>query len=864
MTVEQPTRRASMPMNRSIWLPLFLLVLMGLQNAQAARAYFDGTYQFLGTTCPVTGNVVVVSQNFVGYFTDPAEPYPKTGNIAYVRAVSVNVSGCVNDAVGFDFFLPDGATPAVSASYPVYCYRVRLSDGYTEAFTNDANGACSQTASTGPFGGLYYGWSAVASGWWVEIRVPVQFNKQLLGLGGPNSHRLSAVAQTAYGNATPYQPVTVFYEADYLNTQSSGVTSTSATLGTNLYSYYKSGLLYVDYGTTNSFGSSTAGTSVPNTSLNFPSVSTSLTGLNPSTTYYWRYRFVTDAGTFNSPTQNFTTSAAPTFALSVSKSGTGSGTLTSSPAGINCGVTCSANFAQGTSVTLTPTPASGSVFAGWGGACSGTGSCTVTMDAAKSVSATFNTAPPNTFTLTVSKAGTGSGTVSSNPAGINCGATCSASFNSGATVTLSATPDSGSAFSGWSGGGCSGTGNCVVTMNAAQTVTATFNAANQVGSLSLTVGGLPSGNSATLSITGPGGFSTTRTIITGTGVSLSDVAVGTYTVGAPNVTVGATTYVPNAASQTANVTFGGTATVNVVYSAAAVPTFTLTASKAGTGTGVVSSNPVGINCGSTCSSNFTQGTAVTLTATADAGSTFAGWGGACTGTGTCSVTMDAAKAVTATFDVASSSPSATKPTNAPQNATRNKGDANVPMLAFALTTPQASQLQSITLQASGSGNDSLDLKAVKLFQDTNANGKIDAGETAVASGTFSTDNGTLTLTLSTPIGLSAGTTQFLVVADFNTTLASYSKVVMASSLPNLPAWLVLLLVPMLLLGAWRLRSVRAAFLAVALTLTLAACGGSSPTPITRTYQINLTDLNVQGSSTMSGLPITGATITVQK
>src|SRR5439155_21371057 len=66
--------------------------------------------------------------------------------------------------------------------------------------------------------------------------------------------------------------------------------------------------------------------------------------------------------------------------------------------------------------------------------------------------------PP--FALTVSKAGTGTGTVTSAPAGITCGVTCSASFASGTAVTLTAAPAAGSTFSGWSGGGCSGTGPC--------------------------------------------------------------------------------------------------------------------------------------------------------------------------------------------------------------------------------------------------------------------------------------------------------------------------------------------------------------------------------------------------------------------
>jgi len=80
------------------------------------------------------------------------------------------------------------------------------------------------------------------------------------------------------------------------------------------------------------------------------------------------------------------------FTLTVSSGGTGSGTVTSSPDGINCGTTCSASYSNGTSVSLTPTPTpgSGSTFGGWAGACTGTGACTLSMTANRSVTATFN------------------------------------------------------------------------------------------------------------------------------------------------------------------------------------------------------------------------------------------------------------------------------------------------------------------------------------------------------------------------------------------------------------------------------------------------------------------------------------------
>ncbi|NDB15731.1 MAG: choice-of-anchor D domain-containing protein, partial [Gammaproteobacteria bacterium] len=78
--------------------------------------------------------------------------------------------------------------------------------------------------------------------------------------------------------------------------------------------------------------------------------------------------------------------------LAVTKAGTGTGTV-SSPAGIDCGSSCSSGYALNTSVTLTAVAASNSTFDGWSGACSGSGTCTVTMDQARSVTATFTLQP---------------------------------------------------------------------------------------------------------------------------------------------------------------------------------------------------------------------------------------------------------------------------------------------------------------------------------------------------------------------------------------------------------------------------------------------------------------------------------------
>jgi hypothetical protein len=161
------------------------------------------------------------------------------------------------------------------------------------------------------------------------------------------------------------------------------------------------------------------------------------------------------------------------FGLSVALTGAGTGTVTSVPAGVSCGANCSATYASGVSVVLTATPAAGSAFGGWSGACSGTGTCTLTMDTAKSLTATFNAL--TTYPLAVSRSGTGTGTVTSSPSGITCGTDCSENYVGGTVVSLAATPAAGSVMAGWSGA-CAGTGACAVTMNSGMTATAIFNA----------------------------------------------------------------------------------------------------------------------------------------------------------------------------------------------------------------------------------------------------------------------------------------------------------------------------------------------------------------------------------------------------
>jgi alpha-tubulin suppressor-like RCC1 family protein len=150
----------------------------------------------------------------------------------------------------------------------------------------------------------------------------------------------------------------------------------------------------------------------------------------------------------------------------------GSGSVTSSPAGIDCGPACSTSFDSDTVATLTAVPLDGSLFTGWNGCDAvSNATCTVNMGADKLISVGFLRPA-----LSLSKAGAGRGGVTSSAPGLDCGPSfdaCGTSFDAGTVLTLTATPIYGSDFDHWTG--CDPNGRfCGLTMDGSKPVVAAF------------------------------------------------------------------------------------------------------------------------------------------------------------------------------------------------------------------------------------------------------------------------------------------------------------------------------------------------------------------------------------------------------
>lgn len=233
--------------------------------------------------------------------------------------------------------------------------------------------------------------------------------------------------------------------------------------------------------------------------------------------------------------------------LTVNKVGNGSGRVTSDLFGIDCGPSCSHQFLQSTSVTLTAAADPGSIFAGWGqGPCSGLTPCVLSVTGDISVTATFVPAA-TTFGLTILP-GTGAGAILCN------NGACGAAYPAGSALTLTAVPGAGMIFDGW-GGVCSGSvPSCSITMDADKTAAAHFRQPTLNVVLAPATGGSVSSN--------PDGIRCTPTC----SATFDAGSIMTLTASAPPGTVTIWTGGCSGSGPTCTVTMTGDTTVSVLFS----------------------------------------------------------------------------------------------------------------------------------------------------------------------------------------------------------------------------------------------------------------------------------------------------------
>lgn len=366
-------------------------------------------------------------------------------------------------------------------------------------------------------------------------------------------------------------------------------------------------------------------------------------------------------------TQPSTHRSGATHRLYVAKTGEGSGTITSSPDGIDCGDTCFADFAAGSLVTLTAAPDEGSTLEGWTGDCIQghsrneayvSNKCTIKMDGDHMVEAYFEGEGEEGSTLSVAKGGDGSGTITSSPDGIDCGDTCSHEFDPGKLVILTATPDPGSVFKGWTGDCRERHGKdgkhrdhhdktCKVKMTENHMVMALFYTSSGEGGLNVSKGGDGSGTVTSDPAGIDCGDTCSADFDPGASVKLTATAdEGSVFRGWLGDCKGRKSRDHAYVSPTCIIVMDHRHWVKAFFSGGGGDdAATLHVLKRGDGT--VKSDPAGIACGETCSHDFALGTRVTLTAQADEGFVFKGWAGDCKGrkshdlfvSATCTVSM---------------------------------------------------------------------------------------------------------------------------------------------------------------------------------------------------------------------------------
>ena len=279
------------------------------QNADAAIEFEDTVVTpESGTAYGAAG---CVTEAWIGHRTEQnpyATPYPQTGDSDWIHIVAK--TNCVSDTVALEFRLPPGVVQFPNASVQCWRGRVNFAGSPLSAYPSTEGACYQQPLQNTAYNTLRFAWSKIRSGEFVEIQVPVTYTRRL-----SSGEQLYGLANGAFAPINLFQTMSVPYRATLTNqTATSSYDGTSMTFQFKLDHFHEVGQVFVDYGTTQSFGSTLGpiNTDAQYTFYNTFQMSTPTNwyGAGPlqsGTTYYWRPRIVTPFGTFYGTTQTATT-----------------------------------------------------------------------------------------------------------------------------------------------------------------------------------------------------------------------------------------------------------------------------------------------------------------------------------------------------------------------------------------------------------------------------------------------------------------------------------------------------------------------------------------------------------------------------
>lgn len=312
---------------------------------------------------------------------------------------------------------------------------------------------------------------------------------------------------------------------------------------------------------------------------------------------------------------------------------------------------CNFYLASGTVVGMTATPLAPALLLSWTQDCAGAGPCQVTMSQPRTVRATFTS--PAELTVEPTGAGGATGAVRVEPPDALCpvGARCAYSLPIGSSVAVSAQPGPGSVFSSWNTPACGPAPECVLAITGSLSLSPSFRPPTTLGLSLSSVGGAV----GTVRVDPPGSLCA----ISGTGSVQCDQVYAPADV----VTLTATPEPGSIFAGWSGDCFGVSPCIvamsesrNVSAFFARFQTITVNMASVANGSGSVAFSPALPGCtvspgvNTSCLRSVAHGEPVTLTATPAAGSAFAGWTGACSGTELCTLPMSADVSVTATFN----------------------------------------------------------------------------------------------------------------------------------------------------------------------------------------------------------------------